>query len=706
MKFATTVSLVVALLTPTLGFAQLPTNHPPLEASHYSQFGPHNTLKTKQMSTAPLDYQVIEQEWNSNEGSFVYSYAQTVQYSSTQDTIDYVEYRFESGQWISNDFAYRMIFNDGFVSAIEFTEEDWNASCTAQLEGTFYSRIRCEDSDGVEYLTTVVQRESDYLITSSEDGQVLQYVSMVPDTEANTITLYMFDENENRTFAYVYSRVSINAIILEDVLELDQYGALPKVYIEYAYRDNSYVKIAEAGYIAGQDYDYEYWEYTETTPGSLGLSTQIYVDVDANNYLSSLTTKYPSSDYPSGKTDVYLSYDSEPVDVSNGPLDRMLGSAMPGTLQPVHIETSIEQELKEVTYQDYNSANDSYENSIKRVYTYSDETYDSGTFQEVNVKDYEYLFGDWAFGEYEETFRYQEDQFVFYRLMEENYLVECTFTRTEDELIESIVCEDNDQESQSLVFTYRQNDILITEKIDGETDGYTQIIHDADRKETTFISYSFSNHPMYGVKIHGLGFEDAFKAQIFDFSYYDALEYSMVEYYHNGQNWFQSGEAYWVLAEDGTYEYHELYEVNGLMKKSSVHSLHLDGNNFPKTMVEYHVAEEDTAGRVLFTFGDVTVGTEDELSQSITPSQVELAQNYPNPFNPTTQISFLLQQSEQIRLEVHNSTGQKIREIFNGLKGAGSHTFAFDAGGLASGVYYYTLTTPSFSQTKKMLLIK
>ena len=83
MKFATTVSLVVALLTPTLGFAQLPTNHPPLEASHYSQVGPHNTLKSKKMSTAPLDYQVIEQEWNSNEGSFVYSYAQNVQYSST-----------------------------------------------------------------------------------------------------------------------------------------------------------------------------------------------------------------------------------------------------------------------------------------------------------------------------------------------------------------------------------------------------------------------------------------------------------------------------------------------------------------------------------------------------------------------------------------------------------------------------------------------
>ena len=90
----------------------------------------------------------------------------------------------------------------------------------------FFSRIRCEDSDGVEYLTTVVQRESDYLITSSEDGQVLQYVSMVPDTEANTIALYLFDENENRTFAYVYSGVSINAIILEDVLELDQYGAV------------------------------------------------------------------------------------------------------------------------------------------------------------------------------------------------------------------------------------------------------------------------------------------------------------------------------------------------------------------------------------------------------------------------------------------------------------------------------------------------
>ena len=88
------------------------------------------------------------------------------------------------------------------------------------------------------------------------------------------------------------------------------------------------------------------------------------------------------------------------------------------------------------------------------------------------------------------------------------------------------------------------------------------------------------------------------------------------------------------------------------------------------------------------------------------PQQYTLSQNYPNPFNPSTQIEYALPKATQVTLEVFNSVGQKVMELVNGQKSAGYHTATFNASALSSGVYLYKLTTPSFTETKKMLLIK
>jgi polyhydroxybutyrate depolymerase len=84
----------------------------------------------------------------------------------------------------------------------------------------------------------------------------------------------------------------------------------------------------------------------------------------------------------------------------------------------------------------------------------------------------------------------------------------------------------------------------------------------------------------------------------------------------------------------------------------------------------------------------------------------KLNQNYPNPFNPSTQIQYALPEATQVTLEVFNSVGQKVMELVNGLQSAGYHTATFNASGLSSGVYFYKLSTSSFINTKKMLLIK
>ncbi len=87
-------------------------------------------------------------------------------------------------------------------------------------------------------------------------------------------------------------------------------------------------------------------------------------------------------------------------------------------------------------------------------------------------------------------------------------------------------------------------------------------------------------------------------------------------------------------------------------------------------------------------------------------TRVELHQNFPNPFNPTTQIRFDLGESSDVQIEVFNVMGQRVAMLFSGYQSAGSHSVAFDATSLASGVYMYRLTTPNAVITKSMMLVK
>lgn len=83
-----------------------------------------------------------------------------------------------------------------------------------------------------------------------------------------------------------------------------------------------------------------------------------------------------------------------------------------------------------------------------------------------------------------------------------------------------------------------------------------------------------------------------------------------------------------------------------------------------------------------------------------------LDQNYPNPFNPLTTIEYHLAEDSQVKLSVYNISGVKVAELENGFKERGTHTVTFDAGNVASGVYFYRLQTASVVQIRKMLLIK
>jgi hypothetical protein len=98
-----------------------------------------------------------------------------------------------------------------------------------------------------------------------------------------------------------------------------------------------------------------------------------------------------------------------------------------------------------------------------------------------------------------------------------------------------------------------------------------------------------------------------------------------------------------------------------------------------------------------------TVGLDNE---AVMPKGFSLEQNYPNPFNPVTQISYEIPSQGNISLELFDIRGVKIKSLFDGLQSAGSHTFTLDASGLASGVYFYSMTSNGINQTRKLVLMK
>ena len=117
----------------------------------------------------------------------------------------------------------------------------------------------------------------------------------------------------------------------------------------------------------------------------------------------------------------------------------------------------------------------------------------------------------------------------------------------------------------------------------------------------------------------------------------------------------------------------------------------------------------------IFNFGEVEVdvitAVEDITDERTLPESYQLSQNYPNPFNPSTQIEFSLPEAGQVKLEVFNILGRKVRQLVNQRLSAGVHRVTFDGRSesnqpLASGIYLYRLSTDSYTESKKMILLK
>ncbi len=89
------------------------------------------------------------------------------------------------------------------------------------------------------------------------------------------------------------------------------------------------------------------------------------------------------------------------------------------------------------------------------------------------------------------------------------------------------------------------------------------------------------------------------------------------------------------------------------------------------------------------------------------PKEFRLNQNYPNPFNPSTKIKYQIPKNKSfVKLIVYDITGKEIIKLINEEQNAGIYEVIFDGTKYSSGVYFYSLTTDSFSEAKRMIIIK
>ncbi len=113
-------------------------------------------------------------------------------------------------------------------------------------------------------------------------------------------------------------------------------------------------------------------------------------------------------------------------------------------------------------------------------------------------------------------------------------------------------------------------------------------------------------------------------------------------------------------------------------------------------------SDRQTGLYVLKTTFNIT-GTE---NNSTIAKSFELKQNYPNPFNPSTTIRYSVPKSGYLSLKVYDVTGKLVATLADGYETAGNHLVNYDASGLASGVYIYSLSADGFKESKKMILTK
>ena len=146
----------------------------------------------------------------------------------------------------------------------------------------------------------------------------------------------------------------------------------------------------------------------------------------------------------------------------------------------------------------------------------------------------------------------------------------------------------------------------------------------------------------------------------------------------------ESGYVYWAVTREGT-----------------IWRTRIDGSGTKELIA---APFGNITSLVLDASGISIDATSDEI-----PAAFSLAQNYPNPFNPKeigTTIRYDLAEAAHVRLVVFDALGRPVESLVNSQQSAGRYEVTWGGDGMTSGVYFVTLDVNSFTETKRMLLLR
>jgi hypothetical protein len=145
--------------------------------------------------------------------------------------------------------------------------------------------------------------------------------------------------------------------------------------------------------------------------------------------------------------------------------------------------------------------------------------------------------------------------------------------------------------------------------------------------------------------------------------------------------------------------------VNGNGTTSKSNSYSFMDENISNGKYSYRLKQIDFDGTFSYS-------NEVEVDLSL-PQSFSLEQNYPNPFNPVTKIKYTIPnvtlsgvEGSRVIFKVYDIIGNEVATLVNENKPAGNYEVTFGAKNLSSGTYFYKLQAESFTETKKMVLIK
>lgn len=182
----------------------------------------------------------------------------------------------------------------------------------------------------------------------------------------------------------------------------------------------------------------------------------------------------------------------------------------------------------------------------------------------------------------------------------------------------------------------------------------------------------------------------------------------------NGDTWSQTGlRNTWVhsLAINSTGNLFAGTRYDGIFRSGD------NGNNWTQTNSGFTanfascIAINDGGYVFVGTLGSSvfrSVGSTTSVKESgeNIPTKFSLSQNYPNPFNPTTTIEYSIPRASLVKMQVYDILGREVATLINEVKSAGTYTATFNAANIPSGVYFYRLQAGSFTETKKLILLR